>query len=222
MLDYIRLVVDDETTTLHETATRAVARAEGFVGIAPVRQSSRPKPQRHGSINRSRWVGERVYTVDGECWGDTPGDAEDEYGDIAAALFATLDPGTPGRLEWQLANGGLELQAEVKLGTATPPPLAGGAPFLQYQASLLAEDPRAYSQTETTAPGSPLSGIGGGKIYPYTYPREYNPVAGGNANLVVAGQAPTPPVLRVYGYCTSPQIVLESTGETIALTGVTS
>jgi hypothetical protein len=80
-------------------------------------------------------------------------------------------------------------------------------------------DPRAYSQTLATVVGDVLSVGGGGLLFPFLFPIMFSGSGGGVANVVNGGIAPTPPVIRVYGSVTAPEIVLLTTGERMVLTG---
>jgi len=205
--------------TLHsESGTRQIRNASGLAGIGALRASTRPRPQAHGSINETRFEDGRLIVLEGAVWSQvSQAAAWTEFDAITKPMMQTLDVG-PALLKWT-RSGGLALQRRVKLASEVDPPIEEGAAMLRYQAQFIAEDPRAYSQTETTATGAVLSQAAGGKVYSYTYARTYNPSGGGEASVSNLGTRPTPPTFKVYGYCTSPEISLVGQDGVIVLTG---
>lgn len=196
-------------------ANRKVHQVTGLIGLL-TREQVRPRPGRHGVINTSRYRDAEPIVITGTFTGDTSDDAWAEYNDIAAVCATAVD--TDRALRW---TGGSVLdlvETQVRL-VSMQPPLAVGPDLIRYQLTLRASDPRSYAQTESVAIGDFLSASGGGKVYPYTYPRVYTPAGGGSAVFTVGGTDETPPVFRIYGYATAPRIVLVATGEEIRLTG---
>ncbi len=210
------LAVDN--TVLHETANRAVVSVTGLVGISPVRRSVRPRPTADGSIDETRYRDESLITVAGETFG-TVEQAIAEFRAVSGAFLATLD--RPGLLTWTEGLTGLALQRTVKLASALEPALSEAAGIVRYGAVLAAADPAAYSQTLTTAYGNALSGGGGGDVFPDVFPDVFAASGGGIAAFTNAGNAPTRPLLRIYGAATNPTVV-HPDGRRIALTGVVS
>lgn len=216
------LSLDDQSgapVTLHETAKRCLTSVTGLVGIGPLRDSRRVRPQAHGGIDETRYEDGRIIALEGEVM-STVGieDAFAEFRAITAPMLGTLD-GAPALMKWTEGVSGLALQRYVRLASDVEPPLQEGAALLHYQAQFYAEDPRAYSQTLQTVSGSTLAALGGGKRYPRTYPKTYASSGGGTATFANAGNRPTPPVLRIWGACVNPQVVLLNTGQRIALKG---
>lgn len=211
------------TVTLHSTAIGAktvATRAEGFQGTPPIRAVITDRSQAHGSYIRSKWTQHRSLTVECEILDSTIEAAMDTFDTIAAALYDAID--TPRTLRWTRDAAGQQLQADVRLGELQPLTFTGGAPFVTFQATLLASDPRVYGQSQTVSTGAALTSGAGGKRYDYTYSRSYDPSTGGTVpynTITAGGSVPTPPIIRIYGFCTAPQVILESTGERIALTG---
>lgn len=207
------------STTLHhvDSATRAVARASGLFGWPGPRSAVTPRTEQHGDNDRSRYLEGKVITLEGEVWNATPQAAEAEFDAIEQAMFETLR--VPGLLKWVRANGGLALQAYVKFAGGDEPVLEEGAAMLRYMRQLRQSDPRAYSQALTTAVGNALTVGGGGLVFPEPFPWLFTSSGGGDAAVVNSGIAPTPPLIRVYGYATAPEIVLLTTGERVKLTG---
>jgi hypothetical protein len=110
-------------------------------------------------------------------------------------------------------------QRLVKLASDLDPALAEVGAYLPWQAQFYCPDPRTYAQAQSTWRSGPLAGAAGGLKFPFTFPFQFNPSALGGASGIVYGTRPTPPILRVYGYCSTPRVQLLSTGEEIVLTG---
>lgn len=218
------LSIDDQTgaaVTLHETSARSVLSVDGLVGIAPVRRSVRQRPTGHGAIDESRYLDEALTEVVGDVYAATQELTYAELRTVLAPMLATLD-GNAALLKWTEGATGLALQRLVKLASAVQPTLSEAAPLLRYQAVFAAQDPRAYSQTLTTATGAALSSAGGGDTFPDTFTATagdtFDTSGGGTASFTNAGNRPTPPVLRIYGQVTNPQVV-HPDGRRIALIG---
>lgn len=226
MFDYLSLDNSaGEQVFLHGGGSgAAVSNVEGLLGVTAPRELVRQRSQASGSVVRTKYTTDRLIVLQGECWGPTFDAAQDRFDGIAQAAADTLS--APGRLRWQrmsgltgLLPGGVGLQTDVVLAGELKPPLTGAGRFLRWQMQLRAEDPRVYDQQEVSVAGSPLSGVGGGRVYPLHYPYVYAPRGGGSADMIVTGKAATPPVLTVYGYCRNPTLQLDSTGERIVLLG---
>lgn len=209
MISSITLSTATGNVTLHSTATGSnavVTRAEGLQGTPPIRNLITQRSQASGAFVRSRFNDARTITLEGEVLGSTIEAAFDNYDVLAAAMYDSI--GTERTLKWTRDAAGQQLQAGVRLSELQPIVLTDGAPWIKYQASFTAPDPRVYSQTETTATGNALAVAAGGKTYAYTYTRGYNPSSGGDVAYNNTGSVPTPPIIRIYGYCTSPQVIL--------------
>lgn len=222
MLDSVTINdADGNAVSLHETTTRALVRADGLVGVPGVRESVRAWPNAHGTINESRWMTDRTISLEGEVWGSTYEQVFDEFGLINKAFLEALTDG-PSVLKWTRGGAGTALQAEVKLAGPVQTSIAEGGKLLRYQAQFRASDPRAYSQTETTATGAVLSAAAGGLVFPDPFAWTFGASGGGIASVTNSGDIPTPPVLRIYGAISTPTVRLVETGETISLTGSVS
>lgn len=144
---------------------------------------------------------------------------------VQAASATTYFDGDTAGCEWtgtphastSVRNPGK--QRLVRLASDVDPPLEEGAAMLRYQAQFYAEDPRAYSQQLATSASTGLVDAAGGLIFKEPFPWVFNPSSGAEARVRNSGSRPTPPVLRIYGYCTAPTIRLLTTGEEIVLTG---
>jgi hypothetical protein len=212
---------DGNTVDLHRTTARHIYRATGLIGVTPPRQVVRPRPSAHGFINDTRNTEGRLIVLEGRLLGEQSAtDMFSEFYAVAGALLETLDYGEAW-LKWTI-DGGPSMQALVKLHGELEPPVEVGPNILAYQVQVLAQDPRAYSQTLSTSTGGTLTSSPGGWAWPETPPITFSLSAGGTTAVSNDGNRPTPPVFRVYGACVNPQILLLGTSSRIALTGTVS
>lgn len=190
---------------------RLIERLDGLLGIR-VREVVQARPSRHGSRNRTRYLDDRVISANGATFhGATAAGAWANYDAVASALAGAVD--TPRLLRW--TRGDVDLQTLVQT-TELQSGIEVSRRCVMTQYQLRAEDPRAYAQELETAFGAALSAGGGGKVYPYTYPRNYVSSSGGIAEVDNTGSLHTPPVLRVYGTVAGAfKLRLLSTGEDI-------
>lgn len=209
MISSITLSTATGNVTLHSTAagsSAVVTRAEGLQGVPPVRNLLTQRSQASGAFVRTKYTDSRTITLEGEVVGSTIEGAFDSFDTLAAAMYDSIT--TERTLKWRRDTTGEQLQAGVRLSDFQPLTLTDGSAWIKYQATFTCPDPRVYSQTLTTGTGASLSAAAGGKTYNYTYTRGYNPSSGGDVSYTNSGSVPTPPIIRIYGYCTSPQVVL--------------
>lgn len=216
------LTLDDangNAVILHETTKRSVRSVLGLVGIGALRESRRDRPTAHGGIDETLWESGRLVVIEGAVMSSEGiEDAFAEFRAVTKPMIETLDTG-PALLKWTEGEAGNQLQRYVKLAAEVEPVLAEGAAYIEYQAQFFAEDPRSYTQTETTVEGAALSDAPGGLVFPLKFPFTFTSSDGGTAPCSNVGNRPTPPTFRVYGECSNPQIVLVETDERIVLQG---
>ncbi|HEY4429228.1 MAG TPA: hypothetical protein VGN08_13580 [Solirubrobacteraceae bacterium] len=148
-----------EPIAVHENVAnpkRLLISVKGLVGVGALRAAKRVRPTAHGAINQTKYEDGRVITLEGEVMGATPAEAYSELSAMITPWVQTVDVGA-ALMKWE-EPGGRKLQRLVKLDGEVEPIINGIAPRLVYQAPFFAEDPRAYSQTQTTAKGSGLTG----------------------------------------------------------------
>jgi hypothetical protein len=209
MISSITLSTATGNVTLHSTAagsSAVVTRAEGLQGVPPVRNLLTQRSQASGAFVRTKYTDSRTITLEGEVVGSTIEGAFDSFDTLAAAMYDSIT--TERTLKWTRDASGEQLQAGVRLSDFQPLTLTDGAAWIKYQATFSCPDPRIFSQTLTTGTGASLSAAAGGKTYTYSYTRGYNPSSGGDVSYTNSGSVPTPPIIRIYGYCSSPQVVL--------------
>ena len=171
--------------------------------------------RRHGSADFTSLYGPRSFQIAGEVWGAT-----------AANLWSAVDA-LKARLALDAADltltftrtGRVAQRCYVRPGGEWEFPMRGGGPFLAFSGSLVAADPRIYSDTlhsETYDPS--VSATGNGLSFPLTFPLTFYGTASGNLSVENAGTFPTYPTLVVNGPATNPVIENVTTGETITTT----
>lgn len=211
---------EDDRVYFHWLEDRRITNIQGLpgMGMPGARSAIRVRPSGHGATNRSRWQKDRLITIEGYCKGETAAGATDQLDTLTAALWDAIN--ADRLLRWRRDLSGIELQATVRFaGDDLQVSQEINGRVLRYQAHLHCPDPRAYGQTLTTDTGGVLSVAAGGVIFPEPFPWLFNPSSGGQVTVTNGGTVSTPPVLRVYGYATSPIVRLLTTGEEIRLTG---
>lgn len=190
----------------------------GVTGFSGARDSTYSKPSAHGSITRSRWQKSGLVSIEGVVKSSDRDQLVEMLDEIRIPFLDSLD--TPALLTWQrgVTGDGVELQAYARL-TGDDVGIAPDGPYVaRYQAHLRLDDPRGYGQALITATGGILAGSGG-DTFTDVFADTFDPSAGGSASVNNTGTRPTPPVFKVYGYATEPQIVLVGTTKRIVLTG---
>jgi hypothetical protein len=151
-----------EDVVIHEDVAngrRVLVDAKGLVGVGPLRSSKRVLPQAHGSINETAFEEGRTVQLTGEVM--VPGSIENalaEFRKVSQVFLESVDNGG-ALLKWTEGSAGLKLQMTVELDSECEPILHDAAAFVQYTASLFAEDPRAYAQELTTKLGAGITGV---------------------------------------------------------------
>lgn len=218
MLSYVRIDGIDFHAHADANGAREVARADGLLGIGPPRDRSRARQERHGATDRTRFLADKVWTLEGEVWGIAQEDAYNKWYEIERVLYSMLRTG-PKVCEWQQGLTGRAFRGMLTLASDVRPPLEEGAAVLRYTAQVRFAKGYVLSQTLRTIVGGDLTAGGGGGMYPTTYPFMYGESGGGVAIVQNPGTVETPPIVRVHGPATSPRYVLGSTGQQVKLVG---
>lgn len=207
------------------SANRRVRAAPGLAGLPAARASVRPRPDRHGAINETSYLGEDVIAIEMILRRASEAELWSEYDDLLEVLWEAI--GNDRLLKWTREGSGLALQQTVRYHDAFDAPLRveDAGVIMPVLVTFLAEDPRAYAQALTTATGAALSAAAGGLVFPAKFNGasaggwKFTPSGGGIASFDNTGKVPTPVLVRVFGQCSTPQILLVDTGERIAFTG---
>lgn len=218
------LTLDDESGTpielISDPLRRDVATATGLIGVAPLRDSRRVRPQARGALDETRWQDGKIISIEGQVTGASQELAFANFRQIVTPCVQSLE--APALLKWTEGAAGLQLQRLVRLASEIEPPLEGessAGAFLRYQAQFFAEDPYAYSQVLTAVEGDTLSAAAGGMVMPFTFPFTFAASGGGAVAFTNAGNVPTAPVFKIHGGCTNPAIIHLETQKRITLLG---
>lgn len=218
MLTYVRIDGVEFHAHADANGAREVVRADGLLGIGTPRDRTRARQERHGSTDRTRFLGDKVWTLEGEVWGVEQEDAFDKWYEIERVLYSMLRTG-PKLCEWRQGLTGREFRGMLSLASDVRPPLEEGAAVLRYTAQVRFAAGHVFAQALRSIVGGDVAEGGGGGTYPTTYPFMYGESSGGLAVVQNPGTVETPPLVRVYGPVTSPRYVLVSTGQQVKLVG---
>lgn len=217
----LSLTLDDKDgnpVTLSDAAGNVgLVEVQGLIGIGPPRDSRRVRPQSHGAIDETRFEDGRLIALVLEAAGPTYEAAIVNFRAVTAALLDTWESG-PALLKWTEGTTGAQLQRLVRLASDVSPPIQDNAARFLFSVQLFAEDPCAYAQAATTTSGL-LSGGGGGLVAPIVFPVVFSQSFAGTLSINNMGNRKAPLVLRVYGQCVNPSVLIVETGETITLSG---
>ena len=135
--------------TLHGNSqtNRNLARIQGLVGPPGPRDVTRARSQTDGVIDDTKFLSERIITLEGEVWSTTAGVALSDLSTISEAFTSSLL--SPAKLTVTYENGTTRF-AMVKLSGAVDVSVEGSSRVVQYQVQLRAADPRWYSTTLNT------------------------------------------------------------------------
>lgn len=195
---------------------------QGLHGIPPARRITRPRPGQHGQIDETRHYGSRQPVWEGQLVGADVDELWADYDELMAALWGMV--GDSRLLRWT-RDDGTELQSAVKLADAFDPVLqvhSDSREFLAYQLIFDREDPRNYAQALTTATGDPLTSATGGLTFDAPFNWTFTPSGAGEVTVTNSGNIESPAVFRIYGECSSPQILLTDSTKRIVFSGEVS
>lgn len=211
----------DVELIIESPCLRLIQQVSGLQGTAAPRGVARPKPNRHGEIIDTRYLGEQITTIEGQVVGDGPAEVWREFNLLQEAIWASI--AEDQTLKWTQLGSDLELQSLVRLadGPFDAPLIADayGNMVLPYQVSFRRGDPRSFTQQLNIAEGLPLSAAAGGLTFPLIFPFTFTGSGGGMATVNNTGVVPTPPVYKVHGACTNPEVLIVGNGKRIVLTG---
>ena len=219
MISAITLADADGSDISLLSSARKLTSIQGLAGLPGVRDVRRERPNADGSLNESKYLTDREIVLEGVITGSTETAVYTEFDALQEVLGDAVS--TERTLKWTRSGSSLQLQAEVKCGDVFDAPLAAdfAGVRLPFQITLVQADPLSYSQTLTTATGDALSTNSGGAVFNETFNILFSPSGGGTASFTNSGTRATPVVLRIYGECTSPQVLLVETGERMVFTG---
>jgi hypothetical protein len=179
------------------------------LGQPEVREVKNNRPDQHGVIDRTQYLGGRVVTATITAFpgGTLPMDQ-------AIEQFAPfMDPSQRPVLHVTTVSSAPERTLVLRAS-----PYSGGMPMSSMdrrdaQFQWVAGDPVLRAVTLSTATSwSGLGGGGSGRLYPLTHPRVYPAAGGSQVNGVIVGYGAIiiRPTLTVYGPITTPRITFRT------------
>lgn len=181
----------------------------GFDG-PNVRTSVEDRPEYDGAVAGNFYFGSRPVTLSGRIIASSATERNLAVVSLQRALRALRTD-----LTVKATASGLDpMQVTGRL--ANPPRITGGY-AKEFQISLICPDPRIYSQTLHSLTSSAASGSVTGVPWPIVWPANWGGGSGAAAIVSVTnvGNIDTPPVLRVYGAITNPEVRNNTTGMSI-------
>ena len=126
---------------------RNLARIQGLVGPPAPRDVVRARSQADGVVDDTKFLSERLITLEGEIWNSTGGAAISDLSTVSEAFTSSLL--SPAKLTVTYENGTTRF-CYVKLSGSVDVSIEGASRLVQYQVQLRAADPRWYSTTLNT------------------------------------------------------------------------
>ena len=197
-------------------------RAAGLGSGPAPKARTEEKPRAHGSINRTRFYGARIFTLEGYCDASADGLTDVQ---AAAATEEAVDllkrelalNGAPVVFKFRRLGWSFYERLEVVPAGAFEAPSSGWEPFVRWAVALEAPDPRIYSDTLSSGSYDPAAGAAsGGLVFPLTFPLTFAGTGATYLTVNNAGSVETPPVFTITGPLTpATAIDNETTGESI-------
>ena len=131
---------------IHETSNYSLTRFE--LGTPPPRSVAAPKPHRHGTHDVTAYFGARAIALAGEVWGATAAALWDKADDLKAEMDVA------GALVLKFTRDGRAYQESMTVRVASPMSMSvgsGAAKYLPWSVSLVAPDPRIYSNAHSNS-----------------------------------------------------------------------
>jgi hypothetical protein len=207
----------DGTTVTFNTAGSPfyLEAISGFDG-PNVRTSVEDRPEYDGAVAGNFYFGSRPVTLSGRIIAASATERNQAVVSLQRALRALRSD-----LTVKSTSSGLDpMQVTGRL--ANPPRITGGY-VKEFQIGLICPDPRIYSQTLHSLTSSAAAGSVTGVPWPIVWPANWGGGSGAAAivSVVNAGNIETPPILRVYGIITNPEVRNNTTGASIYLDNLT-
>jgi hypothetical protein len=187
----------------------------GLLDRAGVRESSTDLVEADGATHGSFWLSRRSGTIQGRVYPNVLDS------DVVAAAESKLKRATralraDGVLRWTPPNDSSPRQLRFRVQDG--PHISGRRPKA-FQVTLVSADPYALSATEASTAIDP-AGVSGeiGIVNPITNPITTTFGVAGQSFVVNQGDAPTWPRFRIDGPITNPQILNNTTGQSVFLT----
>jgi hypothetical protein len=206
-----------ESLTIDSTTIPAWRKLRGL-GSPPPRQDVRDRSRRHGSVNRTTYYQPRLLEITDAV---LKGDPANIWADLDA-LKGAFALGTDHIIRFRRKGAAADERMAVTVASEVQADVAFDVPgAILWSAAFMAADPRIYSDTLSIGSYQPSSGGAGGLSFPLEFPLTFS--SSPDSALLQAqngGNFWTPPVWTVHGPAVNPQIVNETTGDTIATIGL--
>lgn len=206
--------------TFNQFQLASYLRLTGFSLTKPRRFDVKDYPQRDGGIKPPGFKRGAYIVLDGEIASFNDLSARADWLDKIRALPDSIQD-IEGTLLWT-PTGKQGRQMAVTL-LDDPADGGGGDVKKTFQLQLYAADPTTYGQTLYTVASSALAASAPGTFtFPFSFPIGFGGASGGGiATVLNAGNAPSWPIVRIYGQITAPSIINVTTGLYVSLPGLT-
>jgi hypothetical protein len=186
------------------------------LGYPESRAVSNYRPGRSGSDDETLLHGARPVTVSAQVFEHNG----KQLGGWLDELAWFLNPGRRPFLEFRRA-GQTVRRLRLRADSRSDPIRAGIGSRIEVSASWVAPSGREESAQLSTLTANPEEGEEG-REYPLTFNRVYPESSGlGTIQVVNQGNADADPVIRIFGPCTDPRVINETSGDEIAFDGIT-
>lgn len=205
---------------LHEIANgvavgNTAIRSIGGLGSPPPRQDVFDRARAHGVVDATRFYGGRVIDLAGSAKGATVAELHDVLDDLHA-LFALDD--APHVLRFQRLGRSFAERVSFQVASALEHPYVGLRRSIRWAVTLLAPDPRIYSDVLRSGSHDPTTASSGaGLSFPLEFPLDFGATSGNTLILVNEGNFKTPPVWTIRGPGRALRIVNEDSGDELVL-----
>lgn len=204
----------------NDFASASHLRLTGFSLNKPRRMNVLPYPMRDGGIKPAGFKSGAYIVLDGEIASFADLAARAAWLDKLRALPDSIQD-VEGTLLWT-PTGQAPRQMAVTL-LDDPADGSAGDIVKTFQLQLFAADPTTYGQTLYDVISSALAVAAPGTFtFPFSFPIGFGGASsGGIATVQNNGNAPTWPIVRIYGQITAPSVYNVSTGQFVSLAGLT-
>jgi Siphovirus-type tail component, C-terminal domain len=176
------------------------------------------RPGQHGATDATRYYGPRLIALGGRVVASTAASLWSNFDDLKGALVA----GSTHTLKIVRDGTGIAERCQVRVDGALESPVVAGTvgPIMRFGVTLLAPDPRWYSDTLSQGSYDPTDSGTGGLTFDLDFELTFNVSSGATLTTDNQGTISTPPYFTVTGPVVNPKITNETTGESIYTTGL--
>lgn len=199
-------------TQFHGTAGEATKLVSMSVGSPAPREVIEVRPFDHGAIDQTRFYGPRLFELTGRIAAASELALWDAVDDLQGAMVL----GSEHVLTFRRGGRAFDERSVVRVASEVDlVAQAGPRRMLQFGVSLLAADPRIFTDTLSSGSIDPTGTGEGGLTFALTFPLSFGSAQGAGLFAVNEGNIATPVVLIITGPVTNPTIRNDTTGEQI-------